>query len=276
MRFDTVLGLGALAGFSIFIGLPVAKSRILSRRVQGFLNATATGILFFLLWDVLDKAVGVVEGTTALARIRGWEPAAVLAALLVAGMGAGLMTLIYVSSALQRRGGMDNVLRGPGAVPRRRVSPAADSHWIAMAIAVGLGLHNLSEGLAIGQSANLGEMSFTVVLVVGFALHNVTEGFGIAAPMAGDERPPSWRFLGLAGLVGGGPTLVGTMVGYVFTSVYLSVLFLSLASGALIYVINEMASVGRRLNTPRAQGWGILVGFTLALVTDLIMTTGSL
>src|SRR6202011_6178773 len=71
---------------------------------------------------------------------------------------------------------------------------------LSLAIATGLGMHNLSEGLAIGESAHVGPIAFAGVLVVGFALHNVTEGFGIAAPMTMDPKPASWRFLGLAGL----------------------------------------------------------------------------
>jgi ZIP family zinc transporter len=110
------------------------------------------------------------------------------------------------------------------------------------------------------------------VLVIGFGLHNVTEGFGIAAPMAADPVRPSWGFLGLAGLVGGGPTFIGTVVGYRATSDYLFVLFLTLAAGALIYVISEMLQVGRRMNTPVALGWGLLLGFAAGYGTDLLLT----
>jgi zinc transporter, ZIP family len=141
-----------------------------------------------------------------------------------------------------------------------------------MMIATGLGLHNLSEGLAIGQSAATGAVAFAVVLVAGFALHNVTEGFGIAAPLAMDTTMPSWGFLASAGIIGGGPTFLGTVIGYAFTSTYIYVLFLALAAGALLYVINEMFHLGRRLNTPVAMGWGLLVGFLLSYATDLLLT----
>src|SRR5205807_8208163 len=143
---------------------------------------------------------------------------------------------------------------------------------LAMMIATGLGLHNLSEGLAIGQSAATGAVAFAVVLVIGFALHNITEGFGIAAPLALDTTMPSWGFLLTAGLIGGGPTFVGTVVGYAFTSPYIYVLFLALAAGALPYVINEMFHIGRRGHSPAANAWGLLFGFLSPYGTAPLLT----
>ena len=144
-----------------------------------------------------------------------------------------------------------------------------------MMIATGLGLHNLSEGLAIGQSAASGAVAFAVVLVIGFALHNITEGFGIAAPLATDSSVPSWGFLLLAGVIGGAPTFLGTVIGYMFTSTYIYVLFLALAAGALLYVVNELFNVGRKLSTPPAFAWGMLLGFLTAYATDLVLTIAS-
>ena len=250
-------GIGAVAGFSIFLGLPVARLRGLSLNLQGFLNALALGILVFLLWDILSHASAPVEAS--LAGVRSGRPAefAGLAMVFAGGLAAGLLTLTYGNRRLLGR------VRSTG-----QASPRA----LTMAIATGLGFHNLSEGLAIGQSAAGGAVAFAGVLVIGFALHNITEGFGIAAPMTTGEAPPSWGFLGLAGLVGGGPTVIGTLVGLFATSTVLSVLFLALAAGALIYVINEMFGVARRLNAPPALGWGLLTGFLVAYATDLLLT----
>src|SRR5438552_681359 len=128
-------------------------------------------------------------------------------------------------------------------------------------------------GLPVGRIRGLpGAVPFALVLVIGFALHNITEGFGIAAPLALDTTMPSWGFLLTAGLIGGGPTFVGTVVGYAFTSIYIYVLFLALAAGALLYVINEMFHIGRRVNSPAVMGWGLLLGFLLAYGTDLFLT----
>jgi ZIP family zinc transporter len=250
------IGLGAIAGLTIFVGLPVGRIRGISRTVQGLLNAVATGVLIFLLWDILSHASGPVE--RSLVALRAGDRSFVVLVLTFAiGIAVGLLSLIYVNGRLFGR-----VKNAPAAAPRT----------LAMMIATGLGLHNLSEGLAIGQSAATGAIAFALVLVFGFALHNITEGFGIAAPLAMDASVPSWSFLLTAGLIGGGPTFLGTMIGYVFTSRAVYVLFLALAAGALLYVINEMFHLGRRFNSPVAMGWGLLLGFLLAYSTDLFLT----
>ncbi len=256
MSHAAAAALGAVAGATIFIGLPVGRIRGISKTVQGMLNAIATGVLLFLLWDILSHAAAPVE--TALAGIRrGDRSFAALLVIFAAGLGIGLLGLVYFNARLFGR-----TKNAPPAAPRT----------LAMMIATGLGLHNLSEGLAIGQSAATGAVAFALVLVIGFSLHNVTEGFAIAAPLATDGSRPSWGFLLVAGLIGGGPTFVGTVVGYVFTSTYIYVLFLALAAGALLYVVNEMFHIGRRLNSPAAMAWGLLIGFLLAYATDLFLT----
>ncbi len=178
--------LGAIAGCTIFIGLPVARLRNVPPSVRSLLAATATGILAFLFWDVLTNAVNPVE--TALRAGRDgrflW-----LAALLTAGFGVGLLSLVYYDGWMKARR-RKAFLLGPGAA-----SPAefenyhfkglSPSRWLAVFIATGIGLHNFSEGLAIGQSSAQNELSLAYVLVIGFALHNATEGFGICAPLSG-------------------------------------------------------------------------------------------
>jgi ZIP family zinc transporter len=89
---------------------------------------------------------------------------------------------------------------------------------LALLIAVGIGLHNFGEGLAIGGSAARDELSLATLLVIGFALHNATEGFGIVAPLGAESERPSWTFLLVMGVIGGGPTFLGTAVGRQFTS----------------------------------------------------------
>ena len=120
-----------------------------------------------------------------------------------------------------------------------------------MTIAVAIGLHNFAEGLAIGVSAQAGEIGLATVLIIGFALHNATEGFGIVGPL-GDVRP-SWGWLALAGLIGGGPTFLGSMVGYSVTSEPLELLFYALAGGAILYVIGEVWHGDAPLRPPRAR-----------------------
>jgi ZIP family zinc transporter len=139
-----------------------------------------------------------------------------------------------------------------------------------MAIATGIGLHNFSEGLAIGQAAQGGEVSLALLLVIGFALHNGTEGFGIVGPLAASGEQASWRWLAIAGLIAGGPTFLGTVVGSMFVSELLFVAFLALAAGAILYVIGEMFHAGRRLGWDLTL-WGVFVGFAIGLATELVL-----
>lgn len=271
MNQTSVILMGAIAGFTIFLGLPVARMRSVSARAQGFLNAIATGVLLFLLVEILAHANEAVEDALRGLHKGGVMPFVLLVIVYAAGLGVGLLGLVWFNRMFgQRLRG--NGLRGPGAAvaAEARVVPAARS--LALMIAAGLGLHNFSEGLAIGQSGAAGAMALTGVLVIGFALHNVTEGFGIAAPMASDRERPSWGFLGLAGLIGGGPTFLGTIVGFNVVSTWAFVLFLALAAGALIYVINEMFGVCRRLSSPPLMASGLLVGFLVAFGTELFLT----
>jgi ZIP family zinc transporter len=146
------------------------------------------------------------------------------------------------------------------------------------AVAVGIGLHNFAEGLAIGQSAASGELALALLLVIGFGLHNATEGFGIVAPLAGDTdlagnvRRPSWGFLLALGAIGGGPTFVGTLVGHQFTSEVVSVLFLTLAAGSILYVVTQLLGVAAKARRPDVLAYGLLLGLFAGFLTDAIVT----
>jgi len=250
------VGLGALAGATVFLGLPVARLKGLPKGVQGFLNAFATGILVFLLWDILSHAGGPVTASLEQRAPAGQFFA--MAGIFALGIGAGLLGLVYFNRTIFSH--------------LRHGTPNPSPRALSLAIATGLGLHNLSEGLAIGESAHVGAIAFTGVLAVGFALHNVTEGFGIAAPMTSDSKPAPWTFLGLAGLIGGGPTFLGTWIGYLASSPYFAIAFLAVAAGALLYVLNELFNLGRRISTPQTFAWGLLLGFLTAYATDLFLT----
>ena len=150
--------------------------------------------------------------------------------------------------------------------PRGELAPQV----LALIIATGIGLHNFSEGLAIGQSAAAGALQLAAVLIIGFGLHNMTEGFGIAGPVTG--QPVSWKFIFLAGLIGGSPTFLGTLVGIAFPSPQLFIFCLALAAGAIIYVIAELLGVAKRFKSPEIVMWGLLAGFLLGYATDLIVT----
>jgi ZIP family zinc transporter len=139
-------------------------------------------------------------------------------------------------------------------------------------IAVAIGLHNFAEGLAIGVSAKAGAIGLATVLIIGFGLHNATEGFGIVGPLGGVR--PSWAWLGLAGLVAGAPTLLGTIVGYQVTSQPLELLFYALAGGAVLYVIGEVWTGMRRYGFRTLGLYLLAAGFLAGVATDLIVSYG--
>ena len=252
--------LGAVAGFTIYLGLPVARCRQTTPGPQSLLTALALGVLLFLVWDILSKALQPIEDAMKQGMKSGqWNEFAVLAAMLVIGLIVGLVGLVMFDAAAVRRAAG---VRTPAQ--------------LAMMIATGLGLHNFSEGLAIGQGAAVGAVGFALILIIGFGLHNITEGFAVAAPLAVAGETPSWPFLGLAGLIGGGPTFLGTIVGYRITALPVFVLFLALAAGALFYIIGEMFAAGRRLRAPVWGAWGIAMGFLIAYATDLLLTAAGI
>jgi zinc transporter, ZIP family len=287
---ETLL-LGLIAGITIFLGLPLGRLRRPMPLLRLFLNAIAVGVLLFLVWDVLthawqpiDDALSAVhEHTGGLGPVFGYG------ALFAAGLSVGLLSLVAYDRYLARVKQPPRV--GPGAMsvherPGRTLAGLGTlATWsparrLALMIAVGIGLHNFAEGLAIGQSAATGDVALATVLVIGFAAHNATEGFGIVAPLAGDvdadgtQRRPSWGFLLALGLIGGGPTFIGTAVGHGFTSEAVSVVFLTLAAGSIIYVVVQLLSVAAKAKRMDIVCYGLLIGMLAGFLTDAIVTAG--
>ena len=138
-------------------------------------------------------------------------------------------------------------------------------------IATGIGLHNFSEGLAIGQSGAAGDISLALVLVIGFGLHNATEGFGIVGPFASTPELPTWGFLLAMGAIGGGPTFFGTLLGQAWVNEPVSILFLALAAGSILYVVIELLNVCRRIGRKSLIAWGLTLGLMLGFATDFVL-----
>src|SRR4051812_46174481 len=272
MSTGETLALGAVAGLTIFVGLPMGRMSGLSLRVRAGLSAVATGILVFLFWDVVSHGVEPVE--THL-EAHSWGAFAGYAFLLGAGFAAGLMSLVYYDLWLQSR--RSTPLVGPGAAAvdelegRSWLETLTPGRRLAVLIATGIGLHNFGEGLAIGQSAAAGELSLALVLIIGFGLHNATEGFGIVGPMSGESERPTWAFLGLLGLIGGGPTFLGTVIGQAWVSPALSVVFFAVAGGSILYVVIQLFEVCRRFALPTVVAWCLLLGLLLGFGTDWVL-----
>jgi ZIP family zinc transporter len=272
-----IIVLGAIAGLTIFLGLPLGRIDNPAPRLHVALSALAAGILVFLLWDVLAHGVEPVEEALeeSVAGDGSWSEFAGLAALLAGGLVAGLMSLVYYDSWMKRRRASDLV--GPGAaaideyVSRPFLERLAPTHRIALLIAVGIGLHNFSEGLAIGQAGAAGEISLALALIIGFGLHNATEGFAVVGPMSAEAERPSWAFLALLGLIGGGPTFLGTIVGQAWVDEAVSVAFLALAAGSILYVLQEVLNATRKLGFPILAAWMLLLGLCLGFGTDFVI-----
>ena len=260
---DADIGFYGLMGLiGLYVGIiPVAIGmlwlpwvRRIDQRFVQFVLALTLGLLAFLGIEAL------LEGT----EIAGTGSAAFGGAALV-WLGA---VLAYLTLA-----GVDRWLRGR----RERVEDSgAGSGWqLALLVSVGIGLHNLGEGLAIGSAYAVGSLALGTALIVGFALHNTTEGLAIVAPVADRRRPPGWRRLALLGLIAGGPAIVGAIVGASAFDPALAAFMFGLGAGAIAQVIVQIAPVVKdsagRLLHPLAVG-GLVTGLSLMYVTGLLIS----
>jgi ZIP family zinc transporter len=268
--------LGAIAGATIFLGLPIGRVQRLSPNARAALSSLATGILVFLFWDVMSNAVDPIDLSI---HAHDWGKFAELSVLGIVGFVAGLMSLVYYDAWMKKRANRRSTpLVGPGAAAidefatRRELDLTNPAVRLAFLIAIGIGVHNFGEGLAIGQSAAANEIALAVTLIIGFGLHNATEGFGICGPLSGAGIVPSWRLLGLLGLIGGAPTFLGTVVGQAWTSDALSVVFFAVAGGSILYVVQELFAVNRKYGHPVLVNWLLVAGVLLGFATDFAVT----
>jgi ZIP family zinc transporter len=279
--------LGAIAGVTIVIGLPIGRLRRPMPSLRLFLSATAVGVLLFLVWDVLSAAWQPIDAALAAVHDHtgGLAPVFGYGILFGGGLAVGLLSLVAYDRYMARRSTTPSL--GAMSVHERPGGDGGMLAWsparrLALLIAIGIGLHNFAEGLAIGQSAGRNEVGLATLLVIGFALHNATEGFGIVAPLAADldidgvARRPSWRFLLGLGLIGGGPTFLGTAVGHGFTSEAVSVVFLTLAAGSIVYVVAQLLGIAARPKRPDILAYGLLLGMLAGFATDAIVTAAGI
>jgi len=286
MGFAETVALGAIAGFAIYLGLPLGRIKRVDDRLRVSLAMFSVGILAFIFMDVGKHAEKILE--TALAHYKahtaGLGHVVGLFAMLAVGFTVGTAGI----SALERR--LRRYRTAPAPIAGAQIVTAVDAEQLAraaeegaldarrralqtsMVIAVAIGLHNFAEGLAIGVSAQAGAIGLATVLIIGFGLHNATEGFGIVGPLGGVR--PSWSWIAVAGLIGGGPTVVGTIVGYQVNSEPLELLFYALAGGAVLYVIGEIWTGMRRYGHHTLGLYMISAGFLVGVATDLIVAYG--
>jgi ZIP family zinc transporter len=239
-----LLGLGAVAGvIPVYLGIGAALllGKVLPRSWEGGLIGVATGVLVYLFFDLMHEAVELSGARDVLS----WS-------VFLGSLGASLVGLVALESS-QIFGGR----------------PAGRLLSLPFMIAIGMGFHNLGEGLAIGASYANGEWGLSMLLVTGFALHNGTEGFGIVG--AAGKTPVQWTDVFLLGLIAGGPTCVGTLLSGQGLSPYLSISFYTLAAGSLLYVILSLTAISYTASRRVQVASGIFVGIALMYVTAMLL-----
>jgi zinc transporter, ZIP family len=282
--FGETVGLGALAGFTIFLGLPAGRLPVLEQRARVALAMFSVGVLAFIFLDVLSNGMDIVH--SGLNDVQHHGGSVLYLIWLVVILGGGFVAGSAGLAMIERRmrpagshrppiaGGAVESMTAPDATALAQELAATRRRALrtGLTIAGAIGVHNFAEGLAIGVSARAGAISLATVLIIGFALHNATEGFGIVGPLGGVR--PSWGWLGLAGLIGGGPTFLGTMVGYAVTSQALELFFYAMAGGAILYVIGEVWNAMRRHGHRELGLLMLSAGFLVGVMTDLVITAG--
>ena len=251
--------LWTLAVIGLFVGvIPVALGmlwfpylRSMSDRWLHAVLMFAVGILAFLAVDAGAEALELAEQVPS-----AFEGPA----LVVLGVLGALLLVQSVSSWREGREAAGDERAGSGL-------------WLAYLVALGIGLHNLAEGLAIGSSFALGRVSLGGFLVIGFMLHNVTEGPAVVAPAARDERPAWWHFVAL-GLLAGAPVIVGGWIGGLAYSPTIGAFFLALGVGAILQVVWEIGGMVRGQGGRAASALNLLAllaGLVVMYATDLLV-----
>jgi len=243
--------LGLYAGvIPVFLGLlwyPFLRE--LSASWLSFFLSLTVGLLVFLAVDTFHEALESAEAVSGA--LQG-------VSLVAIGLIGTLLMLLYLSHLKVGHSDRDS--------PRGR-------YWTALMIALGIGFHNLGEGLAIGSSYAVGEIALGTFLVVGFTLHNITEGLGIVAPIARDA-PSVIRLVGL-GSIAGVPTILGTWIGGFSYSPVWAAFFLAIGVGAILQVIYELTwLLVKRQEVALASAYnlsGFLLGLGIMYGTGLLL-----
>jgi zinc transporter, ZIP family len=251
----------------------------------------------FLGYALIGLLVGVLPVALGLAWLPSLRRASAKWVATFMALTAGLLTFLAVdalSEALELQAALPGSLQGTGLVlvgvvlsylaltwtsarfsakSGRERDPSLSGVALATLVAIGIGLHNLGEGLAIGSSFAFGELALGSFLIIGFMIHNVTEGLGIAAPMA-EGQPVGVARLGALALIAGAPAIVGAWIGGFLANDVIGVLFFGLAVGAALQVVVEVGRfVARRAPGGLSSGYaigGFLAGIAIMYLTGLI------
>jgi zinc transporter ZupT len=286
-----------LEGEAYAVALVTSNGGTITHEIPVAVATPAVDLGFFGLMALLGIYVGVIPialGMLWLPWIRRIPPRWLRA---IMALTVGLLGFLAIDATLegfelagegsQAFGGASLVLLGAVVAflalsgvsewlaGRRRAARAAGASGgtLALMVAVGIGLHNLGEGLAIGSAYSVGALALGAFLVVGFALHNTTEGLAIVAPIAHDR--PSARRLAALGLIAGAPAVLGAWIGAAAFNASLAAFLFGFGAGAIVQVIFQLAPAlrdddGRTLH-PGAVG-GLLAGMALMFATGLLVS----
>ena len=246
--FTELILLTLFIGFSIYLSLPIIFFRKLSHKTIIALTAGAAGILIFLLADIFSDVASTVYPP-------GSYVAAPALSILFVIFAGGSYLFLYM---LENR-------RDPGT----RSNPMS----ISIMVAVAIGFQNLTEGLVFGSTWALGISGLVAVIFVGFVLQNFTEGFPIVSPFLGGNRPKLSVVSSLF-FIGAFPTILGSLLGFYFSSTYVNVLFEALAIGSILYIMMPMLqALFKNLKDRGTRDMaylGILGGFLIGFLVNAI------
>ena len=246
-----MIGLALVMGFSIYLSFPIILRRNMTARSTVFLVSFAVGILVFLLGDIFSDVVSSVYASGSYIG-DPW-----LSVIFITSVG-GLFGILYL---------VENLRKDPDSndpfVPTR----------VALIVAIGMGLQNLTEGLVFGSAYDVGLTGLLLVILIGFMLQNFTEGFPIISPFFGREKPKASLLAGLY-FIGGFPTIAGSLIGYYYVNSYFSVLFDGLAIGAIVYIIIPMLrNLFKQADQAKVQRLvyaGLIIGFLAGFAVNVI------
>lgn len=240
-----LIALGLVAGvLPVYLGIAAALllGKVLPRSWEGFLIGVATGVLAYLFFDLMHEAVELTGARDGLSWI-----------VFLGSLGISLIGLVALESSRFLGNGS-----GIRALP------------LPYMIAIGMGLHNFGEGLAIGASYASGAWTLSVLLVAGFGLHNGTEGFGIVS--AAGKAPVTIIDVLWLGLLAGAPTCLGTVLSGQGLSPYVSIGCYSLAAGSLLYVVLSLTAMAYTATRRMQVASGLFCGIALMYVTGMVLT----
>jgi zinc transporter, ZIP family len=244
------IAVSIVMGLAVFISMPIVFYKKLNQRRMLLFNSIAIGILAFLLMDIYGDVAAIFGNDTITSPIE-----------IIFLVGFAVSFLFFI-------------------MPRESRDPEESPKRTSILAAIGIGFQNLTEGLVFGSAGAAGLLPIYVLSAIGFTVQNMTEGFPIAAPLFGSKEKMEKKFLTMVFLIGGLPTIFGTLIGLVFYSNTFIVFFDALASAAILYVILVLFHVNIMRGLKSKEGikssmWitylGILIGFVIAYVVNYVV-----